>query len=62
MEGLSPTEAGQNPKEQAQSDAQDQASDNREVEGCVLTFVDDVAGKTSQAKWQFATEIKEHAD
>lgn len=44
------------PEEQAEAEAQDEASDYGEVEGGVLTAMDDVAGKTAETERKFCAE------
>ena len=54
-------EVGEKPEEQAQTDAEEQAGDNREVESSVFAAMDNVAGEFSQAEREFHTKIKKCA-
>jgi hypothetical protein len=50
------------PENQAEKDADDDAGDQREVEGGALAAMDDVAGQAAEAKGKFGPEIEEGAD
>ena len=50
------------PEEQSQDDADDQAGDDGEIESGVLAAMDDVAGETTEAERQFGAEVKESAE
>ena len=50
------------PKNQTEEHADDQARDQREVESAVLASMDDVAGQAAEAERQFAAEIQECAN
>jgi hypothetical protein len=50
------------PKNQTEEHADDQARDQREVESTVLTSMDEVAGEASEAERQSAAKIQECAD
>jgi hypothetical protein len=50
------------PEEQAQGDAEDEARNDRKVDPGVFAAMDDVAGKAAEAKRKFAAEVKESAD
>jgi len=52
---------GEEPEEQAQADAKEQAGNDWKIECGVFAVVNDVAGKFSQAKREFCTEIKKCA-
>ena len=49
------------PHNQAENYADDQAGDQREVEGAALAAVDDVSRQAAQAERQLVAEIKERA-
>jgi len=49
------------PEEERESGAEEETGDDWEVEGGVFTAVDNVAGEFSQAKREFATEVKKRA-
>jgi len=55
-------EVREEPEEQGKCCAEDQAGDDREIEGGVFAAMDDVAGELSEAEREFATEIEESAD
>lgn len=50
------------PENQAEQNADDDAGDQREVEGGALAAMDDVAGQAAEAKGKFGSEIEEGAD
>ena len=50
------------PENQAQSDAEDQTSDDGEIECGVFRFVGDVAGETAEAERKLAAEVEKGAD
>ena len=50
------------PEEDGESDADDNTGDDRKVERGVLAAMHDVAGKFSEAEWQFVPKIKKDAD
>jgi hypothetical protein len=50
------------PEEQGKCSAEDEARDDREIEGGVFAAMDYVAGELSEAEREFATEIEESAD
>jgi hypothetical protein len=50
------------PEEQGKCCAEDEAGDDREIEGGVFAAIDDVPGELSEAEREFATEIKKSAD
>jgi hypothetical protein len=52
-------EVGKEPEEKRESEAEDQASDDRKVEGCVFAAVNNVAREAAQAKRQTAIEVKQ---
>lgn len=52
----SAAEAGDQPEEEGKSGAEDHARDDWKVDCDVLTAMDDVAGKSSEAKGEFSTE------
>jgi hypothetical protein len=54
-------EVGEEPEEQAYTDAEGQAGHDREIEGGVFATMDDVAGETAEVKWEFSAEIQESA-
>jgi hypothetical protein len=49
----------QQPQEQAEPHAENNAGHNRKIKRGVLAFVDDVSRQTSQTKWQFPAKIEE---
>jgi hypothetical protein len=53
---------GEEPEEQAQTDTEEQAGDDREIEGGVLAAVDDVAGETAETKGKFTAEVEKPTD
>ena len=55
-------EVREEPEEQGKCCAEDEAGDDREIEGGVFAAMDDVAGELSEAEREFATEIEESAD
>ena len=55
-------EVREKPEEQGKCSAEDEAGDDREIEGGVFAAMDDVAGELSEAKREFATEIEESTD
>lgn len=50
------------PEEEGKCCAEDEAGDDREIEGGVFAAMDDVAGELSEAKREFAAEIEKSAD
>jgi hypothetical protein len=52
---------GEKPEENRQNDADDETSDDREVEGGVFAAVDDIAGEAAEAEWETAAEIENRA-
>jgi hypothetical protein len=50
------------PKEERKTEAENEARDDREVEGGVLATVDDVAAEAAEAQWEFSAEVKQSAD
>ena len=50
------------PDDQAEKDAENEASNNRKIEGGVFTAMDDVSGQTAEAEGEFAAKIEECAD
>jgi hypothetical protein len=55
-------EVREEPKEEGKCCAEDQAGDDREIEGGVFAAMDDVAGEFSEAKRELATEIEKSGD
>jgi hypothetical protein len=55
-------EAGEKPEEERKSGAENQASDDGEIESGVLAAVDNVAGKAAEAEREFVAEIKYGAE
>jgi hypothetical protein len=47
------------PEEEGKCCAEDEAGDDREIEGGVFAAMDDVAGEFSEAERESATEIEE---
>jgi hypothetical protein len=60
--GLSAPEMIDQPEEEREAQAEEEASDNWEIEGSVLTSVNDITRKTAEAKWYFAPKIEKSAD
>jgi hypothetical protein len=54
-------EARDKPKEQRKRGAKYEARDDREIESDVLAAMDDIAGKFSEAKREFAAEVQKSA-
>jgi hypothetical protein len=54
-------EAGEKPEEKAQSGAEDEARDDREVKSGVFAAVDDIAWQFAETEWEFAAEVKKGA-
>ena len=50
------------PEEKRERCAEEQTRDNGEIKGGVFATMDDVAGKFSQAKREFGTEVEKSAD
>jgi hypothetical protein len=50
------------PEEKGEDEAEDEAGDDGEIKSGVLSAMNDVAGKASQAKRQLAAEEKKSAD
>ena len=50
------------PEEERETEAEDKAGDDREVEGGVFAAVDGVAGETAEAQGEFSAEVKQRAD
>jgi hypothetical protein len=50
------------PQDQTDQHADDQAGDQREIESPVLAALDDVPGQAAEAKGEFASEVQERAD
>ena len=50
------------PEEKREGCAENEAGDDREVESCVFTAVDDVAGEFAEAERELAAEIEKSAD
>jgi hypothetical protein len=55
-------EAGEEPEEKRKSGAENEASDDGEIEGGVFAAVDDVAGKFPEAEGEFGAEVKQGAE
>lgn len=53
---------GEEPEQERQNEADDEASDDGEIERGVLASVDDVARKAAEPKGETAAEIKQCAD
>ena len=50
------------PEEEREADAEEQAGDDREVESGVFAAMDDVAGEAAEAEGEFTAEVKKRAD
>jgi hypothetical protein len=57
-----PTNPGEEPKEQAESDAEQDAGRQRKVKCGVLAFVDNVAWQSAQPKRELSAKIKKGAN
>ena len=55
-------EVREEPEEEGKCCTEDEAGDDREIEGGVFAAMDDVAGELSEAKREFAAEIEKSAD
>jgi len=53
---------GEEPEEERQGEAENEAGDDRKIEGGVFATVDDVAGKSAKTKREFAREIEKRAE
>ncbi len=53
---------GEQPKEEREGGAEEEASDDGEVESGVFTTMDDVARKAAKAEGQFATKVEKNTD
>jgi len=53
---------GEEPEEKGKCCAEDEAGDDREIEGGVFAAMDDVSGKFAEAKRELSTEIEKSAD
>jgi hypothetical protein len=49
------------PEEKGKTNAEDEASDDRKIEGGALATVDDIPGEFSKAKGESAAEIQDRA-
>lgn len=54
-------EMREEPSQQREDDADQEASRDREIKGCVIAAVHDVAGETAEAERQLSTEIEQSA-
>jgi len=52
---------GEEPKEEREGGAEEEASDDGEVEGGVFTAVDDVTGESAEAEGEFSAEVEKGA-
>ena len=59
---MSPLEVGEEPEEERKTEAEEEAGNDREVEGGMFAAVDDVAGEAAEAQWEFSAEVKQSAD
>jgi hypothetical protein len=55
-------EVREEPEEQAQAKAENEAGDDGEVKGSVFAAMNDVAGKAAEAKRKLAAEVEECAE
>ena len=46
------------PQDEANADADDEAGDDREIKGAVFAAVDDVSGETSESQGKFWREVQ----
>ncbi len=53
---------GKEPEEESEHGAEYETGDDWEIEGGVVTTVDDVARKVAKAEGQFATKVEKSAD
>jgi len=61
IRGRLAAEAGEKPEEKGQGGAEEKAGDDWEVESGVFATVDDIAGKSAEAKRELAREIENRA-
>ena len=50
------------PEEERKTEAEEEAGDDRKVEGGAFAAVDDVAGEAAETPWEFSPEVKQSAD
>lgn len=53
---------GEQPKEEREGGAEEEASDDGEIESGVFTTMNDVARKAAEAEREFATKVEESTD
>jgi hypothetical protein len=53
---------GEEPKQERETEAENEAGDDGEVEGGVFSPVDDVAGEAAEAQREFSAKVKQSAD
>jgi hypothetical protein len=58
---LSTPEVIDEPEEERETDAENEAGDDWEIEGRAFAAIDDVAREFSQAKWKSSPEIQDGA-
>jgi hypothetical protein len=58
----SAAEVRKKPKEKREGNAEEQASDDREVESGVFAPVNDIAGESTEAKGKLSTEVEKPAE
>jgi hypothetical protein len=52
------TQVGEEPKQERETEAEEEAGDDGEVEGGMFAAVDDVAGEAAEAQRQLSAEVK----
>jgi hypothetical protein len=58
----SAAEVGKKPEEEREGNAEEQAGDDREVEGGVFAAVHDIAWESTEAKGKLSTEVEKPAE
>jgi hypothetical protein len=53
---------GKEPEKKRKAEAEEEAGDDREIEGGVFAATDDVAGEAAEAEWKSCAEIKKCAE
>jgi hypothetical protein len=53
---------GEEPEEEREPDAQDEAGEDREVERGVFAAMDDVTGEAAEVQREFSAEVQKSAD
>jgi len=53
---------GEEPKQERQAEAENEASNNREIERGVFAAMDDVAREAAETQGEFSAKVKQRAD